>query len=588
MALVDHCRVGKSVAQDNLARIQRRSDHSCNMVRPVGEKEKEFAQWRHVFTVKENLADLSSKSARSRFSGEQNLVAQVLQPLFESAGRRALSCSLRPLQCDKHERRILRLNSFPMDAAGIAADLSRLMTPSQVISGSAALRAYESDAYGIDRSAPHCVVLPRNTEECAAIIRYCHQKQISFTPRGAGTGLSGGAMAAQGGVVISTKGMTQILNIEPENRLLHAQAGAVNLRLSEAVARHGLHFAPDPSSQSASTLGGNIAENSGGPHTLKYGVTAQHILGLTLVAFSGEIVELGGRCPDSPGLDLMSLVVGSEGTVGLVTEAIIRLTPNPEAVETALISFGATADATRTVADVIAAGIIPSALEMMDRRILNAVQAAFGLEIPEGTEAMLLIECDGNQMQTKEDLAQTIRICRNSGALDVRIARSEEERRHLWLARKKGVGAMGRIAPTLMTHDGVIPRSKLPEMLAYVYAAADEAGLMVANIFHAGDGNLHPILCFDEREPGAVHRAIALGEKIMRRCVDLGGSLTGEHGVGIEKAELMKLMFSEEDLRLQTDVKRIFGETSLVNPCKIIPDQKGCVEHMRRWRGAAT
>jgi glycolate oxidase len=472
--------------------------------------------------------------------------------------------------------------------ATIADDLRALTSPSQVIDGPAALRAYECDAYGIDRSPPDCVVLPRTTEECAAIVAYCHKKRIPFTPRGAGTGLSGGAMAALGGVVISTKGMTRILDIEPENRLLHAQAGAVNLRLSEAVERFNLHFAPDPSSQSVSTLGGNIAENSGGPHTLKYGVTAQHILGLTLVGFDGEIIRLGGPRPDMPGLDLLSLVVGSEGTLGIVTEAIVRLTPIPQSIETALVSFPTTSHATRTVAALIASGIIPSAVEMMDRRILDAVQAAFGLEIPEGTEAMLLIECDGPKMATLEELASVARICREQGAIAVRIARDEKERKELWTARKKGIGAMGRIAPTLITHDGVIPRSKLPEMLEFVYAAADEAGVMVANIFHAGDGNLHPVLCFDEREPGMTDRVIALGEKIIRKCIDLGGSLTGEHGVGVEKAELMKLMFSPEDMRLQTDIKRIFHQTDLVNPCKVIPDQKGCVEHMRRWRGVAT
>lgn len=464
--------------------------------------------------------------------------------------------------------------------------LTDLLPPDQILTSPGAMKAYEADAYTVDRSQPTAVMFPRTTEEGAKVVGWCNEKGVPFTPRGAGTGLSGGSMPAMGGVVISTKQMTRILELDIPNRALHAQAGAVNLRLTEAVTAHSLHFAPDPSSQSVSTLGGNIAENSGGPHTLKYGVTAQHVLGLTLVTFEGEIVSLGGRVADAPGADFLSLVVGSEGTLGIVTEAWIRLTETPSVVETATACFSNTRAATDSVAAIIAAGVIPAALEMMDRRILEAVRLAFGLDFPDATQAMLLVECDGPDAVEEMELA--LSICRQHGALETRTAADQAERAQLWKARKKGIGALGRIAPTLVTHDGVIPRSRLPEMLDFVYEEADKTGILVANIFHAGDGNLHPVLCFDEREPGVVDRVILLGEKIIDRCIELGGSLTGEHGVGVEKTSLMKRMFSEGDLRLQTDVKHLFHQSPLVNPCKVLPDQKGCVEHMRRWRGAAT
>lgn len=467
-------------------------------------------------------------------------------------------------------------------------DLRDRLGAERVLSSPSDMRAYDCDAYTVDRSAPMAVVLPESTQECADIIRFCHQHEIPFTPRGAGTGLSGGALAAKGGVLISTKRMTRILEVDAPNRMLLAQAGAVNTKLTQAVLDHGLHFAPDPSSQSVSTLGGNIAENSGGPHTLKYGVTAQHILALTMVAFDGSIVHLGSKTSHHPGLDLLSLVVGSEGTLGLVTEAWVRLTPLPESTETALASFPDVRSATETVAAIIARGIIPAALEMLDHNILDAVSAAFGLDFPEGTGAALLIEADGEPESTREAIQTVEEVCREHNAIEVRIAQNEDERKFLWTARKKGIGAMGRIAPTLVTHDGVIPRSKLPEMLEYVYEVADEHGVKVANMFHAGDGNLHPIFCFDDREPGVIERVAEAGEKLIRRCIELGGSISGEHGVGVEKVDLMKLMFTPEDLQLQQDAKSIFHQSEFCNPCKVIPNQKGCVEHMRRWRGVAT
>lgn len=469
--------------------------------------------------------------------------------------------------------------------------MQEILGEDAVLSGNSAQRAYDCDAYTVDRSKPTCVVLPRTTEEVAKVVQWCNVNTIPFTPRGAGTGLSGGVLPALGGVVISTKRMTRILEIDAENRCLLAQTGIANKRISDAVESHGLHFAPDPSSQSVSTLGGNIAENSGGPHTLKYGVTVQHILGITMVDPTGEVIQLGGKVSGAPGFDFIGLVVGSEGTLGIVTEAWVKLTPLPAAVSTALIAFSTVRDATETVADLIASGVVPAALEMMDSHILHALNLAFGLAYPEGTKAMLLIECDrstGQESELPEEMALVQTVCARHAPLQVRIAQDESERQKMWMVRKKGIGAMGRLAPSIVTHDGVIPRSKLPEMLDFVYAVAAEHGLGIANIFHAGDGNLHPCFYFDDRNPKQVEAVVEAGEQIIRRCIDLGGSVTGEHGIGVEKADLMTLMFSADDLALQALAKQIFNDGSLCNPCKILPNQKSCVEHKARWRGVAT
>lgn len=473
----------------------------------------------------------------------------------------------------------------------LAGDLARILSPDRVLVGAAAERVYDCDAYTVERSKPSAVVLPTSTDEVAEVVRWCNAHQVPFTPRGAGTGLSGGALPALGGVLISTKRLTRILEIDVENRVLLAQAGVPNKRLSDAVAAHGLHFAPDPSSQTVSTLGGNIAENAGGPHTLKYGVTTQHVNGITMVDPSGEILRLGGKLPGGPGYDFVGLVVGGEGTLGVVTEAWVKLTPMPAAVKTALIAFASVRDATQTVADVIASGTIPAALEIIDHGILGALKAAFGLDYPEGAAAMLLVECDANGAEAADVVAREMEVvrsvCEANRAMRIEVARDEAERARLWMVRKKGVGAMGRIAPSIVTHDGVIPRSKLPDMLDFVYATAAKHRVGVANIFHAGDGNLHPCFYFDDRDPAQVAAVVEAGEEIIRRCIDLGGSITGEHGIGVEKADLMPLMFGPNDLALQATAKRIFNDGALCNPCKVLPNQKSCVEHKKRWRGVA-
>jgi glycolate oxidase len=466
--------------------------------------------------------------------------------------------------------------------------LAGILGPEKLLCGPSVGRAYDCDAYTVDRSKPQAVVLPGCMEEVQQVVRWCVANQVPYTPRGAGTGLSGGALPALGGVVISTKKLTKILEIDVENRCLKAQAGVPNKRISDAVAEHGLHFAPDPSSQTVSTLGGNIAENSGGPHTLKYGVTVQHVLGLTLVDPLGEILQLGGKVPGVPGFDFVGLVVGGEGTLGIVTEAWVKLTPVPKAVKTALAAFPTVRGATQTVADLIAAGVIPAALELMDRGILRALRAAFNLEYPEGTDALLLVECDGDDSSVvQEEIRAAEDACQKNGAISFVVAKDEAERQKLWTARKKGIGAMGRLAPSIVTHDGVIPRSKLPEMLDFCYGVAGQYGIGIANLFHAGDGNLHPCFYFDDRDPSQVQSVVEAGELIVKKCIELGGSLSGEHGIGVEKMDLMPLMFSEDDLKLQAMAKRIFNEGELCNPCKVLPNQKGCVEHQRRWRGVA-
>lgn len=443
--------------------------------------------------------------------------------------------------------------------------------PERVVYGEAAMLAYECDSFSVERQVPLAVVLPANTAEVQQVVRWCAERGVPVVPRGAGTSLSGGATPTKGSVVLSLKKMTRILEVDLANRCMLAEAGVVNIRLTQAVLSQGLHFAPDPSSQSVATLGGNIAENAGGAHCLKYGVTGQHVLGLKVVDARGELLELGGRLGRGPGLDWVAMVVGSEGTVGVVTEAWVRLTPLPQAVQTAQVAFRTVREATETVGEILAAGVIPAALEMMDRNVLVALKAAFGLSFPEGTDALLLIECDGDPQDVQREIEVIERVLARKNATEVKFARTAEDREALWTARKKGVGALGRIAPSHVTHDGVIPRSALPEVLEYCYQVAEEYGLHIANIFHAGDGNLHPIFCYDDRDAAQVRAVVAAGEKIVEMCVRVGGSVTGEHGVGVEKMALLKVMFAPADLQFQVDARSAFEPGGQMNPGKVLP-----------------
>jgi glycolate oxidase len=362
------------------------------------------------------------------------------------------------------------------------------------------------------------------------------------------------------------------------NRYVVAQAGVVNLWVSNAVKGQGWQYAPDPSSQQACTIGGNIAENSGGPHTLKYGVTTNHVLGLEMVLPDGEVVTLGGMVEDVPGYDLRGITIGAEGTFGLVTQATLRLTRQPHAYRTFLVVFESVQEATQTVSDIIAAGIVPAALEMMDRLIIQAVEAAFHFGFPTDAGAVLIIELDGLAAGLDPQTTRIVEVCRRHQAREVRVARDDAERLALWQSRKRAFGAMGRLAPNYCTQDGVVPRTKVPEILRIIAAVAEKYQLRIANVFHAGDGNIHPILLYDERNAGETARVIQAGQEILKACVDLGGSLTGEHGIGVEKMGQMPLLFSPEDLLLMSQLRSVFNPENLCNPHKILPTPRGCID----------
>jgi glycolate oxidase subunit GlcD len=359
----------------------------------------------------------------------------------------------------------------------------------------------------------------------------------------------------------------------------------VNINLSKAVAKDGYHYAPDPSSQGACTVGGNVSENSGGPHTLKYGVTTNHITALTMVMPDGEIVHLGGDAEDGSGYDLVGIAVGAEGTFGIVTEVTVRLTPLPQAYRTLLAVYETIDDCTQTVSDIIAAGILPGALEMIDQLILQAIEDAFHFGFPKDAAAVLIIELDGFEAGLNEDAERVRAICAKNNAREVRLAATAEDRARLWVARKKGIGAAGRLAPSIVTQDGVIPRSKLPEVLAEIREISAKYRIRICNIFHAGDGNLHPCVLFDERDEDELHRVIEAGEEILMLCVRVGGSITGEHGIGVEKIDAMPLLFSPEDLALMGRVRAVFNRSELCNPGKVLPTSKSCVEV--KWRPKA-
>ncbi len=439
------------------------------------------------------------------------------------------------------------------------------------------LLLYEYDALSASR-LPSAVVFPETTAEVVQVVRLAAAKSVPLIPRGAGTGLSGGAIAAKGGIVLSLARMKQILEIDAENRRAKVQPGVVNLDLSAAVADEGLYYAPDPSSQKACTIGGNVAENSGGPHTLAYGVTTNHVLGLEAVLANGEVIHTGGKTWDRPGYDLTGVMVGSEGTLGIVTEITVRLMRLPEAVATILVIYNRASDATRTVADITAQGITPAALEMMDGFTLRAVEAATHAGFPMDSAAVLLIEIEGLRESVEEEAEKIQAVCSNNQAREFRRAKSDEERALLWKGRKNAFGALGRISANFYVQDGVIPRTRLPEMLDYVEEVGRRHNLQIGNIFHAGDGNLHPLLMFDTRDSGMCLRVGKAAKEIMARCVELGGSITGEHGVGIEKNELMPLIFSSDDLECQRRIKQTFDPDEMLNPGKVFPTGKVCGE----------
>ncbi len=481
--------------------------------------------------------------------------------------------------------RVVEVEASQLQAEEITRRLAEIIGEDKVARMTAERMVYEADAFTMAKQRPAAVTYPSSTEEVQKIVRFCNRESVPFVARGAGTGLSGGALVRPGGVMISLTRMRRVLSVDYRNRRATAEAGVVNLKLTQHVADENYHYAPDPSSQVVCTLGGNVAENAGGPHTLKYGVTTNHLLGLRMVLPSGEILDISGETDEPLGYDLPGLITGSEGTFGIITEVTVRLTPVPEAKHTALAVFETLDNATHCVSDIIASGIVPAALELMDATVIEAVEAAFKFGFPMDAQAVLIIELDGIRAGLSEIGKRVEDICTRNKAREVRVAEDEKQRALLWMARKKAVGALGRLAPSNCTQDGVIPRSKLPEVLTRTGEIADSFGLRLANVFHAGDGNLHPILLYDDRDPDQVRRVLECGGEILKVCVDVGGTITGEHGVGVEKMDYMSLIFSPVDLDAMSRVRLAFNPESLCNPHKVLPTAKGCVELLLAKRG---
>ena len=439
------------------------------------------------------------------------------------------------------------------------------------------LQTYECDGLTAIRTLPSAVVLPRSTEQVQAVVRTCAKYRIPFVARGAGTGLSGGAMPAEGGIVISFARMDQILSVDIPNQRITVQPGVINNHLTARVASHGYFYAPDPSSQSVCTIGGNVAENAGGAHCLKYGFTTTHVLGLEIVTPEGEIVHLGAPSVDAPGYDLTGVFVGSEGTLGVATKMTLRIVKKPETIQVLLAAFDHIAGAGQTVSDIIAAAILPAAMEIMDRLSIQSAEAAVHPNYPV-CEALLLIELDGPAAEVRLQMEQVRQLCRNNGAWEDRLAQTEKERMLVWKGRKAAFAAAGRLAPNYIVQDGVIPRTRLPEVLEKIGEMSRAVELRVTNVFHAGDGNLHPIVLYDASHPGEEAVAVDLSLRILRVCVDVGGSITGEHGVGREKQESMGYMYAEPDLETMQLVRHAFDPHNISNPDKLFPRPRLCGE----------
>jgi len=461
----------------------------------------------------------------------------------------------------------------------VIRELVAIVGDSRATTDETELLVYECDALALFRHKPDAVVFPTTTEEVARIVRVANAYGVPFLPRGAGTGLSGGAMAAEGGIIVELQKMNRILSIDPTDRIAVLQPGVVNQHVSQAAARYGLYYAPDPSSQIACSIGGNVAENSGGPHCLKYGMTTNHVLALEVVMADGRVARLGNAAGEPVGYDLVGVVVGSEGTFAIVTEATVRLLPRPQAVKTLLAAFSSLEDSSQAVSDIVGEGIVPAALELVDRRTTEAVEASVyraGYRLD--AAASLLIEVDGFDVAIAETVDAIVGICRQNRSFDIRVARHEEERARLWMGRKGAFGAMGRLSPDMIVMDAVIPRTRLPEVMARIASLSEEYCLPVANVFHAGDGNLHPLILFDSRDSGQVERIHQMGEAIMSLCVGVGGALSGEHGIGVEKKEFMGMVFSEDDLDVMRRVRDVFNPRGLLNPGKIFPTRGACTE----------
>src|SRR5262245_9424975 len=460
----------------------------------------------------------------------------------------------------------------------VVAALRAIVPGEGVIASERAMKPYESDGLTAYRQLPMVVVLPETTAQVAEVLRYCHRQGIKVVPRGAGTSLSGGALPLGDGVLLGMAKFNRIREIDFDNRVAVVEPGVTNLAVSQAVEHEGFYYAPDPSSQIACTIGGNVAENSGGVHCLKYGMTTNNVLGCELVLMTGEVIRLGGKHLDPAGYDLLGIVTGSEGLLGVVTEIIVRILKKPETARALLIGFASSEDAGACVGHIIGAGIIPGGMEMMDRPAIHAAEAFAHAGYPLDVEALLIVELDGPQVEVDDLIARVEGIARACGATIVKASHSEQERLLFWAGRKAAFPAVGRISPDYYCMDGTIPRARLPQVLAGMRALSDKYQLRVANVFHAGDGNLHPLILYDANEPGELERAEAFGAEILKLCVEVGGVLTGEHGVGVEKRDLMSTMFTEVDLDQQQRLKCAFDEKGLLNPGKVFPTLHRCAE----------
>ncbi len=462
--------------------------------------------------------------------------------------------------------------------------MSRAVGRRNVLTKPADLLLYSYDS-STAVGQPEAVVFPGSTEEVARVVGVCAQRGIPFVARGAGTNLSGGSVPLRGGVVIALSRMDRVLEIDVGNQRAVVQPAVVNLHLQEMLAPHGLQFCPDPASQKVSTLGGNAAENAGGPHCLKYGVMTNHVLGMTVVMPSGEVREFGAKALDAPGYDLVGLFVGSEGTFGVATELVLRLRPLPESTRIVLAIFDTLEASGEAVSQIIAAGMMPAAMEIMDRATIEAVEASFPSGLPTDVEAVLLIELDGLEEALDKQAEQCAAICRNLKARQVEVGRTAEERDRLWAARRSAFGATARISPTMLVSDATVPRTRLPEALRKIQEIERACGLRIAKIFHAGDGNLHSNIMFDRTDPGEFEKAEAAAADIFRACAEVGGTITGEHGVGAEKPEFMRLIYSPDDLDAQRRVKEVFDPTGIANPGKVLPAREAEVATAGERRG---
>lgn len=460
----------------------------------------------------------------------------------------------------------------------IIDELAKIVGPGAILYRREDLVAYECDGYTIHKHLPRAVVFPSNTEEVSAVVKCLYEQNIPFIPRGAGTGLSGGAIPLGGEVIISLVKMKKLLHVDYENRVAVVEPGFVNLKLTNSVANKGYYYAPDPSSQYACTIGGNVAENAGGAHCLKYGVTTNHVLGLEVVLSNGDVVKIGG-VPDTPGYDLMGILTGSEGTLGIVTKIMVRILKNPEGKKTALAYFDKVEDASQAVSDIVAAGIVPAALEMMDKTAIEGVEAGnYPVGHPKGLEALLLIEVDGIATGIDDQIDEIVKVCKSRNVTEMKVAENDQERARWWANRKTAFPAMGSISSDYLVQDGVIPRSRLPEVLEKISQISVRSGLRIANVFHAGDGNLHPLILFDARVPGETELAVQVGSEVLKVCAVVGGSITGEHGVGIEKREEMRFIFTDEEIESQLQIRDVFNPHNLLNPDKLFPKPSRCAE----------